>query len=57
VIKTGGDLVGMVWYERDRDCAVLYGRIAAVSQQHRHSGAGETFALLQEAVARAIGMA
>jgi hypothetical protein len=56
VFKKGDALVGMVSYERDRDSEVLYERVGAVSRPHRGSRLGENFALLEEALGRAMGM-
>ena len=50
------ELVGMFSAERDTDSQVLYGRIGAISPEHRGSHLSRNFLLLEEALGRAMGM-
>jgi len=56
LFKKGRELVGVYSVERDRDSEVLYGRIGAVSPNHRGLNLGERFPALVEAMGRAMDM-
>jgi hypothetical protein len=50
------ELVGVLSVERDRDSEVLYGRVGAISPQHRGLNLSERFPGLIEALGRSMGM-
>ena len=56
LIKHAEDLVGLFSVERDRDSAVLYARVGAVSPKHRGRRISERFPSLIETLGRAMGM-
>ena len=56
LLKHGQELVGLLSVERDRDSEVLYGRVGAVSPQHRGCNLSARFPSLIEALGRAMGM-
>ena len=56
LFKKGLELVGVLSVERDRDSEVLYGRVGAISPQHRGLNLSERFPGLIEALGRAMGM-
>jgi len=56
LIKRGQDLVGLLSVERDSDSEVLYGRVGAISPQHRGFNLSERFPSLIEALGRAMRM-
>ena len=56
LIKKDRDLVGLFSVERDRDSAVLYARVGAVSPQHRGLRISERFPSLIETLGSAMGM-
>lgn len=56
LFKRGQELVGVLSVERDKDSEVLYGRVGAISPQHRGQNLSERFPSLIEALGRAMGM-
>jgi len=56
LIKRGQELVGVLSVERDNDSEVLYGRVGAISPQHRGFNLSERFPSLIEALGRAMRM-
>jgi hypothetical protein len=56
LFKKERELVGVLSVERDRDSEVLYGRVGAVSAQHRGLNLSERFPALMETMGRAMGM-
>ena len=56
LFKRDQELVGVLSVERDRDSEVLYGRVGAISPQHRGLNLSERFPGLIEALGRAMGM-
>jgi hypothetical protein len=50
------ELAGMFSAERDADSRVLYGRLCAISPNHRGSHLSRNVLLLEEALGRAMGM-
>jgi hypothetical protein len=56
LIKRGRELAGLFSCERDRNTLSLYARLGVISPRHRGKRLGHTFALLAEAIGRAIGM-
>jgi len=56
LFKREQELVGVLSVERDRDSEVLYGRVGAISPQHRGLSLSERFPGLIEALGRAMGM-
>lgn len=56
LLKHGQQLVGLLSVERDPDSEVLYGRVGAISPQHRGFNLSARFPSLIEALGRAMGM-
>ena len=56
LVKHRQELVGLLSVERDKDSEVLYGRVGAISPQHRGFNLGARFPSLIEALGRAMGM-
>ena len=56
LFKRDQELVGVLSVERDRDSEVLYGRVGAISPQHRGLNLSERFPGLIEALGRTMGM-
>jgi hypothetical protein len=56
LFKKDGDLVGVLSVERDRDSEVLYGRVGAISPEHRGRSLSERFPGLIEALGQAMHM-
>jgi hypothetical protein len=56
LFKKDQELVGILSVERDRDSEVLYGRVGAISPQHRGLNLSERFPGLIEALGRSMGM-
>jgi hypothetical protein len=55
LLKMGDDLAGMLSVERDADSEVLYGRLGAISAEHRGSRLSRNIPLLMEALGRTMG--
>jgi hypothetical protein len=56
LFKHAQELVGVLSVERDKDSEVLYGRVGAISPEHRGLNLSERFPSLIEALGRAMGM-
>jgi hypothetical protein len=56
LFKKDHELVGMFSVERDADSEVLYGRLGAISPEHRGSRLSRNILLLEEGLGRAMGM-
>jgi hypothetical protein len=56
LIRKERELVGLFSVERDKDSAVLYARVGAVSPKHRGLRISERFPSLIEALGRSMGM-
>ena len=56
LFKHGQELAGILSVERDKDSAVLYGRVGVISPQHRGLNLSERFPSLIEALGRKMGM-
>jgi hypothetical protein len=56
LLKNGRELVGILSVERDRDSDVLYGRVGAVSPQHRGLDLSGSFPAIMETMGNSMGM-
>ena len=56
LFKHGQELAGVLSVERDKDSAVLYGRVGVISPRHRGLNLSERFPSLIEALGRTMGM-
>jgi len=56
LFKRGDAWAGVLAVERDKDSQVLYGRVGAISNQHRGAGLSKLIPPLMEAMGNAMGM-
>ena len=56
LIKQGRELAGLFSCERDCNTLALYARLGVIAPPHRGMGLSNAFALLAEAIGRALGM-
>jgi hypothetical protein len=56
LLRKKRELAGMLSVERERDSEVLYGRVGAVSPEHRGLNLGERFPVLMETMGRGMGL-
>jgi hypothetical protein len=56
LLKQGDELAAIFSVERDLDSQVIYGRIGAISPDHRGAHLSRALLLLEEAIGRSMGM-